>query len=115
MATQVENFLTSLNVPQLGRVIHGARRHQHAVGVEAEADDLHLVALERVVALARVGVPDFGCAVEGARHDFISIRIVEGHGVDHIFVLLQRQQLLAGDSVPDLARAVVAAGDKFIS
>ena len=41
---QAENFLTSLHVPQLGGVVHGSRGYKHAVRVEREADDLHLVA-----------------------------------------------------------------------
>ena len=40
--------------------------------IELEADDLHLVPLERVEALAVVGVPDLGCSVEGACDNFVS-------------------------------------------
>lgn len=42
------------------------------MGVEGEADDLHLVAFERVVALASLGIPNLGLLVEGAGHNFIS-------------------------------------------
>lgn len=42
--------------------------------VEGKADDLHLVALERVVALASVGIPNLGLLVEGARHNFITTK-----------------------------------------
>lgn len=40
--------------------------------IELQTHDLHLVALQRVQTLSVVGVPDLGCAVEGARHDFIA-------------------------------------------
>lgn len=45
--------------------------------VELEADDFHLVTLERVQSLAVVGVPDLGGSVEGARHYFVSVRLGE--------------------------------------
>ena len=42
---QAENFLTCLHVPQLRGVVHGPRRYKHAVRVERQADNLHLMAL----------------------------------------------------------------------
>ena len=69
---ETENFLAGLHVPQLRRVVHGARGDEHAVWVEGEAHNLHLVALERVIALAGVCVPDLCLPVEGARHNFVS-------------------------------------------
>jgi len=85
------------------------------VGVEGEAHDLHLVAFERVVALASLGIPNLGLLVEGAGHNFISVRIIEGHAVDHVGMLVQTQQLLAGVGVPDLASTVVAACNELVS
>ena len=49
MAFKAENFLTSLYVPQLRSVVHGARSHEHAMWIEREADDLHLVTLQCVI------------------------------------------------------------------
>ena len=134
VALETENFLPGLHVPQLRRVVHGARGDEHAVWVEREAHDLHLVALERVVALARVRVPNLRLSVEGASHDFVSaskrqvshkdkqneeedlpVGVVEGHRVDDVGVLVERKQLLARVGVPDLARAVVAAGDEAVA
>ena len=43
----------------------------------------------------------------------LPVRIVEGHRVDDVCVLVKRKQLLARICVPDLARAVVAACDKL--
>ena len=54
-------------------MVHGASGYEHSVGVEGEADDLHLMALESVVALASVGVPNLGCSVEGTSHDLVTI------------------------------------------
>jgi len=65
------------------------------VGVEGEADNLHLVAFERVVALAGLGIPNLCLLVEGAGHNFIAVGIIEGHTVDHIGVLVETKQLLA--------------------
>lgn len=78
VALKAENLLTCLYVPQLRRVVHRARGHEHAVRVEREAHNFHFVALERVVALAGVRVPDLRLPVEGAGHDFVSAR---NHGM----------------------------------
>ena len=49
MAFKTENLLTSFYIPQLRRVVHGARRHEHAVRIERQADNLHLVTLQCVI------------------------------------------------------------------
>lgn len=113
VALKAENLLTCLYVPQLRRVVHRARGHEHAVRVEREAHNFHFVALERVVALAGVRVPDLRLPVEGAGHDFVSVGVVEGHRVDDVRVLVEGKQFLARVRVPDLARAVVAARDEL--
>ena len=41
--------------------------------------------------------------------------VVEGHRVDDVGVLFEREQLLSRVSVPHLARSVVATRDKFAS
>lgn len=92
MASEVEDFLASLDVPEFGSVVHGSCGDEESVGVERQADDFHFVSLEGVVSLASVGVPDFGGAVEGASDDFVAVRVVEGHGVNHILMFLQREQ-----------------------
>ena len=83
--------------------------------IESQADDLLPVALQRVAHLARDTVPDFCGLVEAARHNQISEGVVERHRVDDVLVLLETQQLTAALGVPDLARPVVAARDKFVS
>ena len=64
MPRQIEYLLPRLHIPQLGGVVHGARGDQQTVGVEREAHDLHLVALQCVVTLSCCGVPDLCCAVK---------------------------------------------------
>ena len=111
----MEDFLSSFHVEQLRCVVHRARGYKHAVGIEREADDFHLVALERVVALARVGVPDLGGAVEGPRDDLVAVRVVERHRVHHVAVLLERDELAAALGVPHLAGPVVRPRDELIA
>jgi hypothetical protein len=45
----------------------------------------------------------------------LPVRIIEGHAVDHVGMLVQTQQLLAGVGVPDLASTVVAACNELVS
>lgn len=49
-----------------------------------------------------------------ARQD-LPKRIIEGHGVDDVAVSFEGEQLLSRVCVPDLARAIVAASDKFLA
>lgn len=87
------------------------------------------MALERVVALTSLRVPNLGLLVEGARNNLVpktnSIRldqaknlpewIIEGHAIDDITVLVEGKKLLTRDGVPDFAGAIVAASDEFVS
>lgn len=57
--------------------------------VEREADNLHLVTFQSVVHLASVRVPNLSFLIEGARHDFVSEGVVEGHSVDDIGMLIK--------------------------
>ena len=70
---------------------------------------------ERVAHLACDTVPDFCRLVEAARHNQITEGVVERHRVNDVFVLLETQQFAATFRVPDLARPIVAARDKFVS
>ena len=75
MAFETENFLSRLNVPQLCRVVHGARCDEHAVWVEREADNLHFVALQSVIALSCVRVPNLRLPIEGTCHYLVSVTV----------------------------------------
>mmetsp|Transcript_35406 Transcript_35406/g.34450 ORF Transcript_35406/g.34450 Transcript_35406/m.34450 type:complete len:221 (-) Transcript_35406:19-681(-) len=115
MPCQIKDLLARLHIPDLGCHIHGACSHQKTMRIEGETDDFHFVALEGVVPLAGVGVPDLGGSIEGPRHNLVPIRIVEGHGVDDIFVFFEGEDFSAADGVPDLAGSIVAAGDESVS
>lgn len=91
--------------------------------------------LERVVALSSVGVPNLGLFVKGSCNNFVSAlklvsmmkarynnlnrylpeRVIEGHAVDHVVVLVQREQLLPRVCIPNLTGPVVAARDELVS
>ena len=113
VAFQTENFLASLHIPQFRGVVHGACCDQHAVGVKREAHDLHFVPFERVIALAGVGVPDFGLPVEATCHNFVAVGVIERHRVDNIGMFVEGEEFLAGNCVPYFAGAIVASCDKF--
>lgn len=115
MPSEIEYLLSSLYIPELGSVVHRASRNEQSVGIKGETDDLHLVALQSVVALASLRVPDLGCAVKGPSHYLISIRIIEGHCIDHIFVFLEGEEFLSADRIPDFARSVVAPRDELVT
>ena len=68
--------------------------------------------LERMVPLPCIRIPDFSLAIEGARHDFVTVGVVEGHRIDDISVFIERQELLPGVRIPDLACTIVAAGNE---
>ena len=75
MTCEVEYFLSGFDIPQLSSMVHRSSCNQHAMRVESQAYDLHLMSLQCVITLACIGVPNFGCSVERASHDFVSIEI----------------------------------------
>ena len=74
VALKTKNLLAGLDVPKLGGVVHGASSDEHAVRVEGETDDFHLVAFKSVVTLARIRIPNLSFPVKGARDDFVSVK-----------------------------------------
>lgn len=85
------------------------------MGVEGKADDLHGVTLQSMVQLASVGVPDLGFFVERSCDDFVSERVIEGHSVDDVIVIIQREQLFSCHGVPDLASSVVGPRNELVT
>ena len=85
------------------------------MGVEGKADDLHGVTLQSMVQLASVGVPDLGFFVERSCDDFVSERVIEGHSVDDVIVIIQREQLFSCHGVPDLASSVVGPRNELVA
>ena len=77
VATQVENFVTGLYIPQFCCIIHRTSRYEHAMGVKGEADNFHFVAFQGVVALACICVPNLRFLVERACDDFVSRKVSE--------------------------------------
>ena len=65
--------------------------------------------------LTIISVPNFGCPVKWACDYEVAERIVEGHGVDDIFVFLQRKELLSALGVPDFASSIIRASYELIS
>lgn len=84
MTSQSEDFLTRLDIPQLCGVVHAASRHDHTVGVERQANNLHLVSFESLQALTSLSIPDLSPLVEATRHNFVAERIIERHAIDDI-------------------------------
>ena len=62
-----------------------------------------------------MSIPQLGRPVETACDYLVSVRHIESHGVDHVFVVLERDQLLARDGVPDFASPVVSPGKEFVA
>ncbi len=83
--------------------------------IEAKAYNLLLMALKRVLHLSRVRVPNLSRLIEAARHNQVTKRIIKGHGVHHILVLLQTKQLSARLRIPDAASSIVTTRDELIS
>lgn len=77
------------------------------MGIEGKADDLHFVTFQSVISLTGLSVPDLGFSVERPGHDLVAVRVVKGHGIDNVGVLVEREQLVAGVGVPYLAGSVV--------
>ena len=73
------------------------------------------MAFQSMVPLAGGRVPDFSFSVEGSGHDFVAVGVVKSHRVHDVGVLIEGEQLLTGDGVPDLAGSVVGACDEFVS
>ena len=90
MSLERENLLSSLNIPKFGSVVHRSCSYKCSMRVKREADDLLFVALECVVALPCICVPNFGLVIEGSCHDFVTKWIVECHSIDDIGMLIKR-------------------------
>ena len=65
-----------------------------------------------MVALTGVCIPNLGFAIERAGDDFVAVWIVESHRVDNICMLIEREELLARVSVPNLASSIIATSDE---
>lgn len=65
--------------------------------------------------LSVVGIPNFRCPIEGTGHNEVSKGIIEGHGVDHIFMLLQRKQFSTTLGVPYFTCSIVGARNELVS
>ena len=96
-------------------MVHRAGRRQNTVRIEGKTNDLLAMTLERVAHLASDTIPNFCRLVEAARHDQITKGVVERHGINDVFMLLETQQFAATLGVPDLACPIVAARDEFVS
>ena len=96
-------------------MVHGTSGHQEAVRVEAQTNNLHLVAFQSVHHLPIVRVPNFGSLVERASDYKVAEGVVKGHRVDHILVLLQTQQLGSCLGVQHFASPVVRARDELVA
>ena len=77
MSSQSEDFLTRLDIPQLGSVVHASSRHDHAVGVERQANNLHLVSFESLQTLTCLRIPDLRPLVEATSHNFIATKFLD--------------------------------------
>jgi len=64
MPLQVKYLLPGLDIPQFRGVIHRTSRYEHAMRVETQAHNFHFVALQSVIALARICVPNLSFAIE---------------------------------------------------
>ena len=57
--------------------------------IEREADNLHLVALQRVVSLSSVCVPYLSLSVERTSDDLVAVWVIKRHRIDNIRVFIQ--------------------------
>lgn len=73
------------------------------------------MSLEGVLHLAVVGVPYLGCFIEGTSDNQISKWIIEGHSINDVFVLLERQQLVTCLGIPDLACPIIRSCNEFVT
>jgi len=112
---KVEKLFALLDVPELGRVVHGACSNQKTVWIEAETYDFHFMSFESVSHLSIVRIPNFRCPIEGPGHNEVSEGIIECHSVDYIFMLLQRKQFSATLGVPYFTRSIVGASNELVS
>ena len=73
------------------------------------------MALESVISLTSICIPNLSLFVEGPSDNFISEGIVKSHGVHDIIVFVKTQEFFTSVGVPHLASSVVRSSNKFIS
>jgi hypothetical protein len=64
--------------------------------------------------LPSLRVPDFASFVKASSYNFVTKGIVKGNSINHVLVALKSKQLLTRVGVPNLASAVVTAGDETV-
>ena len=82
------------------------------MGVEGEANHLFSMPFESAHAIPVLSTPNFAGFVERSGGDEVSEGVIERQAKDDVLVARHRQDLLAGLSVPQLGRSVVAACDE---
>ena len=115
MTLQCVNLLPAVYVPQLCCVVHGAGGYCGALRIERKAHDLSRMTSVCVVKLTRLCAPKLARLVKRTCDDLVTIWIIKSNCVNHVFVPLERQQLFPRVRVPDLAGAVIAPSDEFVS
>merc|ERR1719223_472304 len=83
--------------------------------IKREADNFCCMASECMIQFASLSIPQTRCFIKGSSHNFVTIGIVKGNGVDNISVTFQGQQFVACGCVPNFAGSVVAASDKLVT
>lgn len=63
--------------------------------------------LQCVIQLTSLCVPNLGFLVKATSDNFVSERVVEGHGVNDIAMVIKGKKLFSCHCVPDFARAIV--------
>jgi hypothetical protein len=71
------------------------------------------VSFERIFAFSSLTIPNLRGFIETSRHNKVSEWIIEGHRINDILVLLQRELFIACFCVPDFASPIIRACDKF--
>ncbi len=84
VSTESAYFAARFDIPQFSSVVHAARGEQSTLRIERQADNLGVVALERVKALAAVRAPQLTGLVERTGRYLVSVGVVEADRVDYV-------------------------------
>ena len=115
VALEPVDLQAGLDIPENAGVVHTAGGQQIALRLELETHDLEIVAFQSGQTFAGVAVPDLGGLVETAGRYSVSERVVKRDTVHHVFVALQRENLLSRLGLPHLACSIVATSYEVVS
>lgn len=112
MTFESDILLASLNIPQLGSIIHRSSGKKSSMGIEGQAHNLLLMPDQSIHAHSGLGIPDFGGFIKRSSSNAVSEWIIEAQTVDNVLMAGKGQELIPRLGIPKFTCPIITPGDK---